>query len=177
MWERNIYQLPPVHTPTVYRTHNLCVSPDWKSNLQPFGVQDDAPANWATWPGLVKDIFSNVKNVFDSLVWWNFSNQGQGNEHYRDGCYGALRCQRARHRVRVTVPKALYFLGRRLFTAGDLGAVCGQPWELCLPLPKHSFTHATQIEPEQTRLLSPLPLSFFCCHHPQCFNWTGTYKG
>ena len=26
--------------------------PDWESNPQPFGVQDDAPTNWATWPGL-----------------------------------------------------------------------------------------------------------------------------
>ena len=25
--------------------------PDWGSNPQPFGVQDDAPTNGATWPG------------------------------------------------------------------------------------------------------------------------------
>ena len=29
-----------------------CTSPDWGSNPQPFGAQDDAPTSWATRPGL-----------------------------------------------------------------------------------------------------------------------------
>ena len=40
--------LPLVHTPTRDQTHSLGMCPDWESNLQPFGLQDDAPTNWAT---------------------------------------------------------------------------------------------------------------------------------
>ena len=32
--------------------HNLGVSPDWESNLQRFGIQDNTATNWATRPGL-----------------------------------------------------------------------------------------------------------------------------
>ena len=52
MWERNISWLPPLRTPTRDRTCYLGMCPDWGSNLQTFGVWDDAPINWATWPGL-----------------------------------------------------------------------------------------------------------------------------
>ena len=31
--------------------HNLGMCPDWELNLQPFGVWDDVPTNWATRPG------------------------------------------------------------------------------------------------------------------------------
>ena len=41
----NINQLPPVCTLTGDRTHNLGMCLDWGSNLQPFGVRDDAPTN------------------------------------------------------------------------------------------------------------------------------------
>ena len=34
------------------QTRNPGMCPDWGLNLQPFGVQDDAPTNWATQPGL-----------------------------------------------------------------------------------------------------------------------------
>ena len=46
--ERSINWLPPVSTWTRDWTHNLGMSPDWKSNLQPYSLQDDAPTNWAT---------------------------------------------------------------------------------------------------------------------------------
>ena len=45
MGERNIDQLPPVYALTRDCTHNLGMFPDWGSNLQPFGVQEDAPAD------------------------------------------------------------------------------------------------------------------------------------
>ena len=32
-------------------THNLGMCPDWRLNPQPFGVWEDAPTNWSTWPG------------------------------------------------------------------------------------------------------------------------------
>ena len=51
-WERNINQLPPICARTWDGTHNLGMRPDQESNLQPFGVWDHAPTNWATWPGL-----------------------------------------------------------------------------------------------------------------------------
>ena len=35
-------------TPTRDWTQNLGMCPDWESNLQPFGVRDDAPTNWDT---------------------------------------------------------------------------------------------------------------------------------
>lgn len=41
IWEGNLDQLV-AHTDD--RTCNLGMCPDWQSNLQPFGVQDDAPA-------------------------------------------------------------------------------------------------------------------------------------
>ena len=34
------------------QNHNLGMCPDEESNLQPLGVQVDAPTNCATWPGL-----------------------------------------------------------------------------------------------------------------------------
>ena len=55
MWEKNINHLLPetsiACSPTRDRTGTLSMCPDQDSNPQPFGVQDDAPANWATWPG------------------------------------------------------------------------------------------------------------------------------
>ena len=52
MWQKNIHQLPPTCTPTGDRTYDLGMCPDRESNLPPFGVWDDAPTNWAIWPGL-----------------------------------------------------------------------------------------------------------------------------
>ena len=49
---RNINWLPPMCTPTRDQTRNWGMCPDRESNLQTFGVQDDAPTNWATLPGL-----------------------------------------------------------------------------------------------------------------------------
>ena len=49
MWEGNIDWLPPGHT--LDWTLNIGMCPDSESNLQPFGVWDDAPINCATWPG------------------------------------------------------------------------------------------------------------------------------
>ena len=47
--EREINWLPPICTLTKDRTRNLGMCSDWGSNLQTFGVQDDAPTNQATW--------------------------------------------------------------------------------------------------------------------------------
>lgn len=82
----------------------------------------------------------------------NFSNHDQGNGHYKDSHYSDS------YLVRVILPKALYFLSRTLYTLEDLWAVCVQPRELCLSLPRHPFMHEAQTEPEQTSLLPP-PLS------------------
>ena len=51
MWGRNINWFPPVQTLTKNRTHNLGMCLDRELNLQPFGVPDDSPANWATHSG------------------------------------------------------------------------------------------------------------------------------
>ena len=48
MWG-NISSLPYVRPDQDY-TRSLGTSPDWESNPQPFGVQDDAPTNWANQP-------------------------------------------------------------------------------------------------------------------------------
>ena len=47
------YQILIIRKPnsTLLRIHNLGMFPDQESNLQPFGVWDDTPVNWATWPG------------------------------------------------------------------------------------------------------------------------------
>ena len=42
---REKYWLPPVRAPAGDRTCNLGMCPDWESNLQPFGAQDDPPIN------------------------------------------------------------------------------------------------------------------------------------
>ena len=47
MWERNIDQLPPMRALTGDQTCNLGMCPDWELNLQPFGVWDNNPTNWA----------------------------------------------------------------------------------------------------------------------------------
>ena len=41
-------------------THNPGMCPDWASNSQHLGVQDDAPTNWATWPGQFMQFFSII---------------------------------------------------------------------------------------------------------------------
>ena len=43
MRERNIDQLPPIHTLTEDQTHNLGMCPDRGLNPQTFGAQGDAP--------------------------------------------------------------------------------------------------------------------------------------
>ena len=43
--ERNINLLPPVCALTGDKTCNLGVCPQWESNPQPFGVQDNAPTD------------------------------------------------------------------------------------------------------------------------------------
>ena len=43
--ERNIDQLPLVGTPTGRQICNLGTCSDQESNLQPFGLWDDAPTN------------------------------------------------------------------------------------------------------------------------------------
>ena len=52
MWETNIDWLPPILTPTEDQTRNRGMCPDYRSYPQPFGVQDNAPTNQATQPGL-----------------------------------------------------------------------------------------------------------------------------
>ena len=48
MWKRNIDWLPPICTLIGDQTNNLGICPDWESNPLIFGIQDDAPTNWAT---------------------------------------------------------------------------------------------------------------------------------
>ena len=67
VWERNIHGLPPVHAPTGDRTCNLDICPDWESKLQPFGVWDNSPKNWA-WPRLAKFIIKCILLFFDTIV-------------------------------------------------------------------------------------------------------------
>ena len=52
VWEINIDWLSPVFSLTGYWTYNLRMCPDLELNLQPFGVENSAPTNWATQPGL-----------------------------------------------------------------------------------------------------------------------------
>ena len=49
--QRNTDWSPPVCAPTKGQSCNLGVLPDWESNPQPFGVQDEAPTHWATQSG------------------------------------------------------------------------------------------------------------------------------
>ena len=59
--ERNISWLPPKCTQTWDRTRNPGVCPDWESNPHPVGVQDGAPANWATQARAPLDFSQKVK--------------------------------------------------------------------------------------------------------------------
>ena len=45
--EGNIDQLPPIFNPTGDQTHNLGRYLDQELNLKAFGLQDNAPTNWA----------------------------------------------------------------------------------------------------------------------------------
>ena len=46
--ERNINRLPLARTPFKDQTRNPGMFPDQASNRQTFGLQDNAPTNWAT---------------------------------------------------------------------------------------------------------------------------------
>ena len=59
IWKRN-HGWPVILAPTGDWTHNLGMYLDQEWNLQPFGIWDDAPTNWATWPGLC------------SYYWWPY---------------------------------------------------------------------------------------------------------
>ena len=47
MWERNMYHLPLIYTPTRDQPYTLGMCPDWELNSQPFGVWD-TPTKWTT---------------------------------------------------------------------------------------------------------------------------------
>ena len=49
--ERNINQLPFIHTPTRDQTCNPGMCPDWESNQQPFALQDNAQPTEPHRPG------------------------------------------------------------------------------------------------------------------------------
>ena len=68
LWERNIDWLPPVPALIGDWTHNLGTCPDWESSPQPFGVRDDAPANWTTQAGLECEF---IEAFFDAVfLFW-----------------------------------------------------------------------------------------------------------
>ena len=52
MWERNIGQLPFVHTPTGDQNHNPGMRPDQESNWQHFTLQYDTQPSGPHWSGL-----------------------------------------------------------------------------------------------------------------------------
>ena len=63
---RNINWFLPIRSPTRDQTCNLGMCPDWESNPQTFGVWDDAPTNWATWPRYLSLSF-NTYNTFGRI--------------------------------------------------------------------------------------------------------------
>ena len=53
-----------LHQVSCQQTYNLGMFPDWGSNLQPFGVWDDAPTHGATQPGhICKLCFAKQGNI------------------------------------------------------------------------------------------------------------------
>ena len=60
--------LPPACSWTRDQTCNLGMYYDWELNTQPFGAGDDAPTNWATWPGLERD-FDALSQCPFSFCW------------------------------------------------------------------------------------------------------------
>ena len=53
----------PHYTPSaVGHTCNLGTCPDWESNPQPFGLQDDASTDWPTRPGLISFFLTILSN-------------------------------------------------------------------------------------------------------------------
>ena len=56
--------LPLIGPPTRDQTPNLCMCSDLESNLQPFGLQDDTPTNWATVARAVPDFLKLFLNSF-----------------------------------------------------------------------------------------------------------------
>ena len=72
MPERNIDWLPPVYTLTRDWTHNLGVCPDQGLNLQPLGVKDNAPTNWATQPGLYQFFIFQLQGLTGGIWFTTF---------------------------------------------------------------------------------------------------------
>ena len=67
--ERNINRLPTVCGPTRDRTRNLGMCPDWESNPQPLGVQDDTLSNQVTQPGLNHWSYCTHSFAFSRMSW------------------------------------------------------------------------------------------------------------
>ena len=55
--EREIDQLPPVHSPIRDGTPNLAMCPDWELNPPPFGARDNAPTEQRGQDTLIKKWF------------------------------------------------------------------------------------------------------------------------
>ena len=56
------------------KKHRWVVShmqPDWGSNPQPFGAQDDTPTNWASWQGRSSDVFDTFHVDWGQERVWN----------------------------------------------------------------------------------------------------------
>ena len=86
------------------QTHNLGMFPDWELNQQPFGVQENAPTNWATQTGMasIYFIFDCQRSTWVSFSNWRILIRGQ--------MYSAPYC--VPHKKYEMVFRALFNLGR-----------------------------------------------------------------
>ena len=87
--------MPPTHTLTGDRTHNLGMCPDLELSPQPFGVQDDVPTNLATRPGpqwLHFNLMASLKTLCPNIeymeVYW-----GLGLQHVNLGRHSLHKTQ------------------------------------------------------------------------------------
>ena len=63
--EKHQYVVASCMPPTGDLAHNPGMCPDWESKLQLFGLQDNAPINWATQPG-INNFYKIKENSFYS---------------------------------------------------------------------------------------------------------------
>lgn len=79
---------PRIKPTTKDWTHNQSMGPDSELKLQPFGVWEEAPIHWTTWPGHFENFVKLVKSIFIQTLKGFFSFFFHTNSQYQATKYG-----------------------------------------------------------------------------------------
>ena len=67
IWQQasNVFSFTNIDVKERYQSAASCIGSRWALRPQPFGIWDNAPSNWAIWPGLDVVLFLRVKHEYN----------------------------------------------------------------------------------------------------------------